>query len=120
MKEKEQEQQEHLIAQYIDETVQDLNDSTYDEIPIPISYEGVVGDDTEGLVPYDLEKFKRGVKDYSYIAGAFSALRNSGMSEESVMQWLLGEVEVKVLSKQLESQEKITQIKADASIEEEL
>lgn len=116
----ENKEQEQLIAQYIDETVPQFEEQGYDEIPIPISFEGILDEDQEPLITYDIEKYKKGVRDYSYIAGAFSALRNSGMSEENVMKWLLGEVEADCLNKQLHSQEKIMQIKADASLREEV
>lgn len=111
--------EQDLIAQYLGGE-SDSEEQGYDEIPIPISFEGVLGDDLEGLVPYDVKKFRKGVEDYSYIAGAFSALRNSGMSETNVMQWLLGEMEIKGLDKQLVAQEKITQIKAEALLREEV
>lgn len=115
-----EDKEKELIAQYLDGDLDGQDEPIYDEIPIPVSFEGLLGDDNEGLVPYDVEKFRKGVRDYSYVAGAFSALRNSGMSEQNVMNWLLGEVEMKGLSKQLESQEKMTQIKAEASIKDEL
>ena len=113
-------EQEDLIAQYLDETLDTQEEPIYDEIPIPLSFEGLVDEDQQGLVPYDVEKFQKGVKDYSYIAGAFSALRNSGMSEQNVINWLLGEVEIKGLTKQLESQVKVASIKAEASLREEV
>lgn len=115
-----EDKEKELIAQYLDGDLESQAEQIYDEIPIPVSFEGLLGDDNEGLIPYDVDKFRKGVRDYSYIAGAFSALRNSGMSEQNVMSWLLGEVEMKGLSKQLEAQEKITQIKADASIRDEI
>lgn len=114
MENKEQE----LIAQYIDD--QEVVDQGYDEIPIPLSFDGILDEDEEAVVQYDTDKFRKGVKDYSYIAGAFCALRNSGMSEEATMSLLLSEIEMKALSKQLEGQEKITKIKADALIKEEI
>lgn len=105
-----QEANEDLIARFIGGE----DDSPIcEEMPIPLDYEGIVDEDLNGLVQYDVDKFKKGVKDYSYIAGAFTALRNSGMSEENVMRWLLGEVEEKCLSKQLASQEKVAQTQTD-------
>lgn len=116
-------QQEQLLAQYLDEAEQEIYNSEYDEIPIPLNFEGlvdVIDDDTEGQIPYDVEKFKKGVKDYSYIAGAFTSLRNCGMSEENAMVWLLQEVESKSIARQLEAQERIAKIEAEYSIKHDL
>lgn len=113
-------EQEELLAQYLDSGLDTEEEPIYDEIPIPLSFEGLLDDDEQGVIPYDVDKFQKGVKDYSYIAGAFSALRNSGMSEQNVMNWLLGEVEIKGLTKQLESQVKVASIKADASLREDV
>lgn len=112
--------EQELIAQYLDGELDTQEEPIYDEIPIPLSFEGLLDEDEQGLVTYDVEKFQKGVKDYSYVAGAFSALRNSGMSEQNVMNWLLGEVEIKGLTKQLESQVKVANIKAEACIKEEV
>lgn len=111
--------EQDLIAQYLGGEL-DSEEQEYDEIPIPISFEGILGDDLEGLIPYDVKKFRKGVEDYSYIAGAFSALRNSGMSEENVITWLLGEAEMKGLDKQLSAQEKIAEIQAENSLKAEI
>lgn len=119
MEDKKQEVTEEMIAQYIGLDGDD-NEPTYEETPLPMSYEGIVTEDLEGMIPYDIAKFEKGVKDYSYIAGAFTALRNSGMSEENAMKWLLGEVEVKCLDKQLTSQEKVAKSQAEISMKHEL
>lgn len=117
---KQEQQVEQLLAQYIGAEDEGVEESTYEEAPLPLSYKGIVNDDLEGIIPYDLDKFKKGVKDYSYLAGAFSALRNSGMSEENAMKWLFAETEVKCLDKQLASQEKVAEVTAEASVKAEL
>lgn len=116
----EENKEQELIAQYLESEYGNSTEPTYEEIPIPLQLEGIVDEDNEGLIPYDVDKFKKGVKDYSYIAGAFSALRNSGMSEQSVMNWLLGEVEIKGLTKQLETQERMNQVQAETSLKTEV
>lgn len=110
--------EEQMIAEYIGGN--EFEESQFEEIPIPMNFEGILDEDERGLVQYDLDKFKKGIKDYSYISGAFTALRNAGMSETNVVSLLLGEMEIKSVSKQLECQERIAKIKADASLKEEV
>lgn len=38
---------------------------------------------------YDLDEFDRGIKETSYIAGKITALFNAGLSEGSVLEYLL-------------------------------
>lgn len=110
--------EEQMIAEYIGNT--DFEETEFEEIPIPMNFDGILDEDENSLIQYDLEKFKKGIKDYSYISGAFTALRNAGMSETNIMSLLLGEMEIKSVTKQLECQERITKIKAEASLKEEV
>lgn len=38
---------------------------------------------------YDTEKFYQGINDFSYVAGAITALLNTGVSESFVLDYLL-------------------------------
>ncbi len=92
----------------------------FSEMPIPLNLSEVVTEDLEGLIPYDVAKFKKGVDDYSYIAGAFVALRNSGMSEANAISWLVGQEEMKAVKLQLASQEAIAKTQAEGFAKGEL
>ena len=44
---------------------------------------------------YDVEEFKRGVKETSYISGVITALFNAGFSEASVLDFILNKETIK-------------------------
>jgi hypothetical protein len=54
------------------------------------------GSDSDKLPPfeidlsdYDVEEFKRGIKETSYLAGVITAILNTGVSESFVLDYLL-------------------------------
>jgi hypothetical protein len=44
---------------------------------------------------YDTEEFYRGIKDFSYISGAITALLNVGVSESFALDYLLNQETIK-------------------------
>lgn len=83
----------------------------YSEMPIPLELKEIVeiGDEDE-IVPkvrYDKDAFIKGVKDFSYLSGAFTALRNAGMSSTEALSIIQMDIEKKLAKKQIASQESI-------------
>ena len=85
----------------------------YVEMPIPLDLKGIVNQEDEdivGLVNYDKKEFIRGVNDFSYLAGGFTALRNAGVSSSEALTLIQLQLEVKSVKHQLKTQEKIAEI----------
>jgi hypothetical protein len=61
---------------------------------IPMNISNLCKDNTMDI-QYDESKFKDGVNDYSYIAGALTALLNTGLSPELAVQYILAQDEIK-------------------------
>ena len=63
------------------------------DFPIPLDMNDIVKiDDEENYIPkikYDKQEFVKGVKEFSYLAGAFTALRNASMSSSEALSCLL-------------------------------
>ena len=81
------------------------------DFPIPLDMNDIVKiDDEENYIPkikYDKQEFVKGVKEFSYLAGAFTALRNASMSSSEALSIIQMEIESKLTKKQISSQESI-------------
>jgi hypothetical protein len=75
----EEHNEQEIIGIDADQIEEFLNGSDIDKLP-PIEI---------GLGDYDVEEFTRGIEETSYVAGKITALFNAGMSEASILDYLL-------------------------------
>lgn len=84
----------------------------FDNVPLPLSYEGISTEEGNGLITYDVEKFKLGVEKASEISGFVTALINTGLSEQSVVTILDMTLSKELFPEQAKLQKELAQIEA--------
>lgn len=72
------------MQEYDIEQLQELLGGSDDKLP-PITID---------LEHYDEEEFHRGIKETSYLSGKITALLNCGLSEQTVLDYLLNEATI--------------------------
>lgn len=80
---------------------------------IPMSVEGIFGEDAEPLITYDIKEFKKGCKDASYYAGFLTAVLNAGVSEECALQVLATHFTKDDVPMQLEAMKEVARMESE-------
>jgi hypothetical protein len=80
-----EEKKEEILELDADQLEELLNNSDMDKLPpIKIDFED-----------YDVKEFQRGIHEISYVCGQITALFNAGLSESSVLDYLLSTQTIK-------------------------